>query len=199
LEHFMGTVIVSHGYGADHDSVWFPYLRRALEARGHRVEIPDLPDSTAPALEPWVAALGERVAAADPADTVLIGHSIGGVNILRLLERHDVETAGAFAGAVLVATPSRLPVGYESLAGFFAGPFDWSRLRRAARQYHLLTATDDPVLVPDPVEHVKDLVAGLHATAVVTATGAHFGATPDDRIDLPEAVRLALECLPVRR
>jgi len=191
----MGTVVVSHGYGADHDSVWFPYLRQALQARGHRVEIPDLPDSTAPAVGPWVAALAQRIAATDPIDTVLIGHSIGGINVLRALEQHDADTAGPFAGAVLVATPSQMPAEYESLAGFFAEPFDWPQLRRAARQYRLLTAADDPVLQPNPTEHVQELVAGLNATAVITATGAHYGATPDDHIDLPEALRLVLECL----
>ena len=50
----MSTIVVSHGYGADADSVWFPYLRAALEAKGHRVAIPDLPDSTDPRREPWL-------------------------------------------------------------------------------------------------------------------------------------------------
>ncbi|MCK9895819.1 hypothetical protein [Frankia sp. AgB32] len=50
--------------------------------------------------------------------------------------------------------------------------------------------------IPDPIEHVKDLVVGLGATAVVTPTGAHFGATSDDHIDLPAALSLVLDCLP---
>jgi predicted alpha/beta hydrolase family esterase len=189
----MSTVVISHGYGADHDSVWFPYARTALEAQGHRVVIPDLPDSDAPALGPWVTALRAAAAGLDPAGTVLVGHSVGGVNVLRLLESHD--DAAPFAGAVLVATPAQLPPGYDSLAGFFAVPFDWPRLRRAAREYRVLTAADDPVLQPDPAAHVRALVTGLEATATFTATGAHYGATPDDRIDLPEAVRLVLDCL----
>lgn len=192
----MSTIVVSHGYGANSDSVWFPYLRESLQARGHRVQIPNLPDNTAPRLEAWRAALRDCVADTDPRDTVLVGHSIGGVNVLRLLQQHDVDTAGAFAGAVLVATPAQVPAGYETLAEFFREPFDWPRLRRAAERYRLLTAVDDPVLSPEPIEHVKDLITGLAATAVLTATGAHYGATPDDRIDLPEVVELVLDCLP---
>jgi predicted alpha/beta hydrolase family esterase len=191
----MSTIVVSHGYGASHDSVWFPYLRTALESQGHRVEIPQLPDSDAPRLRPWRSALAERVAKGIPEDTVLVGHSIGGVNVLRLLENHDVGRDGAFAGAVLVSTASH-EVGYEALAEFFAEPFDWHRIRRAAQRFRVLAAADDPVNVPDPIDHVKDLVIGLGATAVITASGAHFGATPDDHIDLPEAVRLVLDCLP---
>ncbi|MEU8529801.1 hypothetical protein AB0C77_30090 [Streptomyces sp. NPDC048629] len=39
---------------------------------------------------------------------------------------------------------------------------------------------------------------GLGATAVVTPTGGHFGATPDDHVEVPEAVRLIAELLPER-
>ncbi|HYN93391.1 MAG TPA: hypothetical protein VES42_06050 [Pilimelia sp.] len=95
-----------------------------------------------------------------------------------------------------MATPAHVPIGYEALAEFFAEPFDWPWLRRSAERYRVLTALDDPVLLPGPVHHVKDLVTGLEATAVLTATGAHYGATPDDHIDLPEAVRLVVDCLP---
>jgi predicted alpha/beta hydrolase family esterase len=195
----MSTIVVSHGYGASDDSVWFPYLKAALEIQGHQVDIPCLPDSTAPRLEPWRAALADRVEKATARDTVVVGHSIGAVTVLRLLESHDVDRDGVFAGVVLVAAPAWVPPGYDSLAEFFAEPFDWALLRRAARRYRLLTAVDDPVLMPQPVDHVKDLVAGLAATAVVTATGAHFGATPDDHIDLPQAVQLVLDCLPDNR
>lgn len=60
---------------ADSDSVWFPYLRKTLEARGHQVHIPNLPDSTAPRLASWGAALRDCVANAEPRDTVLVGHT----------------------------------------------------------------------------------------------------------------------------
>jgi predicted alpha/beta hydrolase family esterase len=190
----VSTIVVSHGYGSSDDSVWLPYLRTAMESRGHRVEIPQLPHSDAPRLQPWRTTLAERAATGLPGDTVLVGHSIGGVNVLRLLENYDVDRTGPFAGAVLVSTASR-DVGYEALTEFFAEPFDWPRIRRAARQFRVLAAADDPVNIPDPMDHVKDLVIGLGATAVVTATGAHFGATPDDHIDLPEVVCLVLDCL----
>jgi len=58
---------------------------------GHTVRIPDLPDPSAPEPEAWLKTLG---AAADPAeagDTVLVGHSLGGVNVLRLLQQHDTD------------------------------------------------------------------------------------------------------------
>jgi predicted alpha/beta hydrolase family esterase len=186
----MSTIVVSHGLGASPDSVWFPWFATELEARGHRVVIPAFPEPGKPDPLSWLQSLAQTAAEAPAADTVLVGHSIGGVNVLRML-----ETSGdAFAGAVLVSTASH-EVGYDMLAGFFKTPFDWDRIRAAARKFRILAAVDDPVNTPDPVEHVAELVRGLAATATVLPDGGHLGAFPDDHIRLPEAVRLTLDCL----
>lgn len=191
----MSTIVVSHGFQAREDSVWFPYFQAELQAAGHRVVIPNLPDPGAPDPSAWRRALAHAAAQAGPAgDTVLVGHSIGGVNVLRLLEEHDTTAAGPFAAAVLVSAASH-EVGYEQLAGFFEGPFDWEQIRAAANRFGVLAAIDDPVNIPDPIEHVGELVRGLAATAVVLPTGGHLGAHHDDHIELPEAVRLTLDCL----
>ncbi|MER5639633.1 alpha/beta fold hydrolase [Kitasatospora sp. NPDC002227] len=191
----MSEIVVSHGLGASDDSVWFPYLAERLAAAGHRVTVPRLPEPEVPQLVPWVKTYGEAALAAGPAEgTVLVGHSIGGVNVLRFLEQHDPERDGVFAGVLLVATSAH-EVGYDLLAEFFAGEFDWARIRRSAREFRVLQAMDDPVNQPDPAEHVGLLVRGLGATAVLTATGGHFGAAPDDHVEVPEAVRLVTELL----
>ncbi|MCX4682790.1 alpha/beta hydrolase [Kitasatospora purpeofusca] len=193
----MSEIVVSHGYGASADSVWFPYLTERLAAVGHRVTVPRLPHTEAPRLGPWRETFGDAAVAAGPAgSTVLVGHSIGGVNVLRFLEQHDPEANGVFAGVLLVATSAH-EVGYDELAPFFEGGFDWERIRRSARHFRVLQAMDDPVNQPDPAEHVRLLVEGLGATAVVTPTGAHFGATPDDHVEVPEAVRLVTELLTI--
>ena len=120
----------------------------------------------------------------------MVGHSIGGVNVLRVLEAQD----RMFAGAVLVSTASH-EVGYDMLAGFFSTPFAWDQIRAAARQFRVLAAVDDPVNTPDPAGHVAELVRGLAATGVLLPDGGHLGAFPDDHIELAEAVRLTLDCL----
>ncbi|MBV6702509.1 alpha/beta hydrolase [Kitasatospora aureofaciens] len=191
----MSGIVVSHGLGASDDSVWFPYLGRELAKSGHTVTVPRLPEPQAPDLTAWRTAFGAAAVAAGPAeDTVLVGHSVGGANVLRFLEQCDAEAHGRFAGVLLVATPAQ-DVGYDLLKEFFAEPFDWAAIRRTAHGFRVLQAVDDPVNQPDPAAHARDLVRGLGATAVLTAEGAHFGATPDDHVEVPEAVRLVLELL----
>jgi predicted alpha/beta hydrolase family esterase len=190
----MSTIVVSHAYGSDEHSVWYPYLRDELQQLGHTVDVPNLPATQAPRLASWRDAFAVRATAAPAHDTVLVGHSVGAVNILRFLEQRDPDRDGVFTGAVLVATPAH-EVGYDALAEFFAQPFAWSKIRRTARRLHVLTAADDPVLIPNPMEHVGTLVTQLGATGTITPTGGHFGSAPDDHIEVPEAVRLILDVL----
>jgi predicted alpha/beta hydrolase family esterase len=90
----MSTIVVSHMLASSSTEFWYPYLRAEFDAEGHHTLIPDLPDPQSPEPEAWLKTLAE---AADPraaADTVLVGHSLGGVNVLRLLQQHDTERFG---------------------------------------------------------------------------------------------------------
>jgi predicted alpha/beta hydrolase family esterase len=186
----MSRVIISHEYGSSPDQAWYGHMAAALGS--HEVKVPQMPDPEAPQPEPWLKAVTAEVA--DPRDTVLVGHSLGAVNLLRLLQRHDVDREGQYAGVVLVAAMAH-EVGYDQLASFFDGGFDWDRIRRAAKRFRLLVAIDDPVLTPDPLEHVRLFAAHLGAKALVTPDGIHFSRLQDRR-ELHEAVTLVGELLP---
>lgn len=188
----MSRIVVSHEYASGPDEAWYPHLRDELVLRGHQVRVPQLPEPDAPQPEAWRTTLGGEVA--EPADTILVGHSIGGVNVLRQLEQHDAAQEGSYAGALLVATPAH-EVGYDELAGFFDGGLDWKRIQAAATQFRVLVAVDDPVLTPEPLGHVGLLADKLGATALVTPTGQHFS-RQQNRRELHEAIALVAEMLP---
>lgn len=187
----MSRVVVAHELNSGPDQAWYPHLSAELTALGHQVAVPPLPDPAAPSPEPWLKATLAEVTSAP--DTVLVGHSLGGVNVLRLLQAHDVERDGAFAGVVLVASMAH-EVGYDVLAPFFEGGFDWARIRAAAKGFRVLVALDDPVLTPDPLEHVRLFAEHLGATSVVTPGGVHFSRLQNRR-ELHEAVALVSELL----
>jgi uncharacterized protein len=192
LEKLMSTIVVSHAYGNSEQSVWYPFLRDQMQPLGHSVDIPNLPDSQTPRPGPWRTALAGRALATPAAETVLVGHSIGAVNVLRFLERHDPDRDGVFAGVLLVGAMAH-EVGYDALVEFFAEPFDWARIRRSARHFHVLNAADDSVLIPDPFEHSAVFVTEIGATATILPEGKHFGSGPDDRVEVPEVVRIVLD------
>lgn len=183
----MSTVVVSHEYASGPDQAWYGHLAATLAA--HDVRVPQMPNPEAPEPEPWLAAVTAEVT--DPSDTVLVGHSLGGVNLLRVLQRHE---GAPFAGVVLVASMAH-EVGYENLAPFFDGGFDWERIRNAAKQFRVLVAIDDPVLTPEPLEHVRLFTTHLGAKSLVTPDGVHFS-RHQDRRELHEAVEMVQELLP---
>lgn len=177
----MSKIVISHAIEMHPEGIWYPYLREQLTALGHQVEVPTLPDPSRPDADAWLKTLQE--AAGDGDDTVLIGHSLGGLNILRLLQQHQ---GTPFKGVLLVATMIH-EVGYEALAPFFEPRFDWPRIRTAAHAFRTLIAADDPVLVPNPFEHAQTLVTELGAIARLEPAGGHYPIwTPDIPAHLPE-------------
>ncbi|WP_267912963.1 alpha/beta hydrolase [Streptomyces sp. N35] len=190
----MSTVVVSHGFAMNSTDHWYPYLQAELGSAGHEVHVPQLPSPQAPSADGWLEALTAQTAQAPAADTVLVGHSLGGVNVLRLLQQHDVEAEGPYAGVVLVASMAG-EVGYDALAPFFEPDFDWARIRRAAKSFRILHAADDPVTGAATSEHIMKFVTELGATATVPAEGGHFPSTDGTRTQLPEALRLVQDAL----
>jgi predicted alpha/beta hydrolase family esterase len=185
----MSKITVLHGYRMTEQEHWYPYLRRELTALGHEVTLLRLPEPEAPVPADWLKTLTAEVSGHPAEDTVLVGHSLGGVNMLRLLARHDVEADGRFAGVVFVASMAG-EVGYEQLAGFFEPAFDWPRIRAAAREFRVLHAIDDPVTGDATPEHIMRFVRELGATATVLPAGGHLPTPPADVLELPEALRL---------
>ncbi|MBT2450151.1 alpha/beta hydrolase [Streptomyces sp. ISL-43] len=194
----MGKIVIAHGYGMSGGEHWYSAVGEEFAAEGHEVRIANFPEPFAPEADAWLTALEAETAAgaeeAPAAETVLVGHSLGGVNVLRLLQRHDTEAEGAFAGVVFVASMSG-EVGYDALAPFFTPEFDWRKIRKAAREFRVLHAADDPVTGAQTGEHVLRFVRELGAEARVTASGGHFPSTGESRLELPDAVRLIREVL----
>ncbi|WP_460720904.1 RBBP9/YdeN family alpha/beta hydrolase [Nocardia heshunensis] len=188
----MSTIVVSHGYAMAPEAHWYPYLRSSLS--GDDVRVPALPEPANPVAADWLSALQKELVDVPAGDTVLVGHSLGGVNVLRLLEQHDTAADGAFAGVVLVASMAG-EVGYDALAPFFDGGFDWARIRNAAKSFRILHAADDPVTGAATPDHIMRFVTELGATATVTPTGGHFPSTGETAVSLPEALRLVRETL----
>jgi predicted alpha/beta hydrolase family esterase len=95
---YMNRVFIIHGWGGYPEECWFPWLKQKLEQRGFHVEVPQMPEPSAPKIETWVAYLAQRIATPDQ-DTYLVGHSIGVQTILRYLETIENQIGGVVAVA----------------------------------------------------------------------------------------------------
>ncbi|MFJ4779520.1 RBBP9/YdeN family alpha/beta hydrolase [Streptomyces sp. NPDC088762] len=190
----MSRIVIAHGDGMRGEEHWYRSVAEELGAEGHEVRVPDFPEPFAPEAAAWLKGLRAETEGMRAGETVLVGHSLGGVNVLRLLQEHDTAVEGAFAGVVFVASMNA-GAGYDALAPFFSPEFDWARIRGAARGFRVLHAADDPVTGEATAEHVMRFVTELGAVARVTASGGHFPSTGESLRELPDAVRLIREVL----
>src|SRR3990167_7905498 len=92
------NILILHGFGASSQDHWFFEAKKIFQRKGHQIFIPDLPGGYFPHRDEWVETIEEF----NPDESwVLIGHSLGGIAILRYLEKAKKE----ISQAILAATP----------------------------------------------------------------------------------------------
>lgn len=92
----MNNVFIFHGTEGYPEENWFPWLKQELEQKGYSVFVPQFPSPpVVPAkIAEWFDVLKNYEQNIDE-NTILIGHSLGGIFTLRILEKltHPVYRA----------------------------------------------------------------------------------------------------------
>lgn len=79
----MRKVYIVHGYRANPDKHWFPWLAQQLAARGMECHILAMPNAETPNAQQWLDYLKQNVEMDD--ETIIIGHSLGSIAVLNFL------------------------------------------------------------------------------------------------------------------
>ncbi|HZH44745.1 MAG TPA: alpha/beta fold hydrolase [Lysobacter sp.] len=163
-------IVLSHCWTGHSKIGWYPELQREARAAGFEVVAPDLPDPDTPSPAAWREALAAAVGRPDP-HTVLVGHSLGTVNVLNYLAA--LPRGQQVGGAVLVA-PFDGPIGIAAVDAFVGSGPDLAAARAACRRFHLVCSDDDPYLGPDPLAFALRMGHRLDASVHVVHGGRHF-------------------------
>lgn len=139
----MTNVFIFHGTGGHPLENWFPWLKAELEQRECTVTVPQFPNAGHPTPETWYPELEKYKADIGP-DSILIGHSLGGAILLRLLEMLDVRVKAVF----IVAAPiGVLPIKYyETDKPFIENSFDWKKIKNSSKYFCVIHSPDDPLV-----------------------------------------------------
>ncbi|WP_280384545.1 RBBP9/YdeN family alpha/beta hydrolase [Nocardia wallacei] len=185
-------IFIIHGYSADVEAHWFPWLAEQLTAQGHRVSIVELPTPTAPVRQEWDARLAAEIGTVDE-DTLLIAHSLGTITALRFLS--GLESGWRLGGFVSVAGfLGRLSV-IPEIDNYLADSPEVAAL--AARiDVRTMIYSDNDEVVPSTAS--RTLAELLGAEQVVVPGGGHFLAD-DGFTELPEVLAAAEEVARQRR
>ena len=163
--------IILHGAHGGPDTNWFPWLHAELNAQGIDVLRPRFPTPQGQSLSAWLRAFDLAVEPLPPARTVLIGHSLGAVFALRLLERATVPVDGLFLAAGFFGALG-LP-DYDVInQSFFAAPLDWTALReRTPTACRCWAGNDDPYV---PLSRSQEIAERLNVPLEIVPGGGHL-------------------------
>ena len=130
----MKNVLILHGTFGSSQENWFPWLENELEKIGYQVFVPQFPSPpVVPSkISEWFDVFKEYEKYLDE-DTLIIGHSLGGIFTLRILEKINEPINATF----LVGTPIGVQpiLNYERDESFSGFDFDWQNIKTKAKYF----------------------------------------------------------------
>ena len=91
-------IYITHGYTANSQKHWFPWLKERLEKQGFLVQVFDLPNSEKPTPESWLDFHQQHISEPD-SQSYFIAHSLGCIATLRYLQ----SLTSPIGGLILVS------------------------------------------------------------------------------------------------
>lgn len=170
----MKQALIIHGYGGKNKGNWFPWLKEALEKIDFHVDCPQFPNAEEPKEIEWTQTIKDLWKPETPHQPettfrTIIGHSLGGTEVLRALE---LDWAEPIDLAILVAATnndSRRP----ALANFFTTPFDFEKIRHNAKKFILIFSDADPHIKPETGPYFQQKL-GPTAELFMLSNAGHF-------------------------
>ena len=162
------TAFIFHGTAGYPEENWFPWLKSKLEAKGLQVFVPQFPTPEGQSLEAWLRVLNplmEKIGF----ETIVIGHSLGGIFTLKLLER----ISSPIKLAVLVGTPigAGFVKNFERDSAFAGFEFDWNKIKANAGRFIVYQSDNDPYV---GLENGEQLARNLGGELSFIPNAGHF-------------------------
>lgn len=135
------NAFIFHGTAGFPEDNWFPWLRSRLEEKGVNTVVPQFPTPDNQTLEAWMEVLKPYLDKIDE-NTLLIGHSLGGVFVLKLLERLEKPVlASVFVGTPVGIQPI---LNFDKDAAFSGFKFEWDKIKNKSKHFLVYQSDNDP-------------------------------------------------------
>ena len=165
-------VVLIHGKDTNPSEKWYPWFTNELKNHGVEITAPTLPNASDPVMDEWIAELEKT----NPdSDTILVGHSRGGVAVLRWLEKQSENFK--VKKVILVATNSgdiadrHIPT--ETNHGFYTEDgYNFDKIKTHCDEFVVMHSTDDKTV---PFGNGEKIANGLAAKFLKFDNKGHFG------------------------
>ena len=166
----MKNAFIIHGTEGYPEENWFPWLKKQIEKRDYKVFVPQFPSppKVAAKIDEWIDVLKNYEQYINE-DTIIIGHSLGGIFTLRILERlkHRVNAA-CFVGTAIGIRPI---LNYDRDNSFSGFSFDWKTTIKKARHFVVFQSDNDPYV---SLGNGEELAKNLNVKLNFVPNAGHF-------------------------
>ena len=170
-------VFIVHCWEGNPDYAWYPWLKKQLEERGFEVFVPTMPETNTPTFEKWLSHLVKVVG--EPQETdIFVGHSLGCITILRLLE--GLKEGEKVEGIIFVAGFAD-NLGYQEIDSFFTTPINFEEIKPRCGKFVAIHSDNDPHV---PLKQGDIFKEKLGAKLIKMHKMKHFSGA-DGTTDLP--------------
>lgn len=168
----MRTVFIFHGVEGNPEENWFPWLKKELQYKKCNVIVPQFPTPKKQTLENWLETF-EQYADQVQEDSIFIGHSLGGLFMLSLLEKYKIKLA------VFVASFAKLPGNkFDDGMKTFVSPerleFDWRKITDNCHKSMVFYGDNDPYV---GFGTAQQLARNMHAKFHLMKGAGHISAS----------------------
>jgi len=148
--------VLIHGYGGSPNANFFPWLKNELERRGAKVYVPELPTPKNPRVYEQAEAV-LKFAHFDE-NTILLGHSLGGVVALKILERLSKPVRKTVLVGSFIENKFFNNDTFESYT--FDWKFDVKKIKANAGEIHLLRDLTDNLVPAFQADNLRKKIGG---------------------------------------
>lgn len=158
------NILILHGWESNPREHWYQKAKEKFENDGYKVFTPEMPGAYFPKKEEWLKIIESYH---PDKEWVLIGHSLGGVAILKYLENANTQVSKT----ILIATPNDA-MHFGALEHFFGDGFDFRKIKKNCPKFDLIYEDNDPAV---PLEHGKKFAKDLGCKIHIVKGYVHMG------------------------
>ncbi|MFM2484118.1 RBBP9/YdeN family alpha/beta hydrolase [Celerinatantimonas yamalensis] len=162
----MQQIYLVHGYTASVNSHWFPWLEAQFVDNCHvQFKRIAMPDPNEPKVESWLTTLNQHLQIDH--STILIGHSLGCISLLRFL----AQLGQPIHGVLLVAGFAESIATLAELDPFSQLQLPYQQLQEQIKHRVMLYSDNDPVV---PAQYSRRLAEQLMMQTYQMSGYGHF-------------------------
>ena len=163
------TILILHGIGGHAGIHWQQWLFDQLTKKGNQVIMPDLPNPDRPNREEWLQVARDSVRKVDLKDLVIVGHSLGVVTALDLIEQANQKLK-----ALISVSGFAKDYGAKLNSYFLKEKkINFNKVNRNFDRAFVIYGDNDPYV---PQKTLKSLADELGVKPIIFANGGHLNA-----------------------